>query len=182
MHVESGIPAALTMIERDGDNVANNSRRLTASGGNTRYSSTFRRRLASGYYDRCNPAVNKRPARRGFALLLVLVFVVLFLAMLGVAWRQIGAVLRIESARARQMTRDDGSLLAVAKALRLLETTSDLSLIGPSYRFKTTIDGEDKWYTVTFSHDSDWTVTAIAVPGPTEDADLPPILPLPQPP
>ncbi|MBU4273150.1 MAG: hypothetical protein KKE86_11140 [Planctomycetes bacterium] len=104
----------------------------------------------------------KRPPRRGYALLTVLVFVVLFLAMLGVAWRQIGAVLRIEAARAKQMSRDEGSLRAVAKGLRLLETGLPSE---DEVSYSTTIDEGSQWYKVTFTRDpadeTVWTVSAI---------------------
>jgi hypothetical protein len=60
--------------------------------------------------------------RRGYALMLVLVFVVLFLAVLGVAYRQTASVLRVETVRARQAQRDQGGVVAVARGLALLET------------------------------------------------------------
>lgn len=61
-------------------------------------------------------------ARGGFAMMLVLVFIVLFMAMLGVACRQTASALRIESVRTTQIERDEGSMHAVAKGLALLET------------------------------------------------------------
>ena len=65
----------------------------------------------------------KRPhARSGYAMMLVLVFIVLFLGLLGVALRQTAAALRIESVRAMQIQRDEGSLHALARGLALLET------------------------------------------------------------
>lgn len=122
----------------------------------------------------------KRPPRRGYALLMVLVFVMLFLAMLGVAWRQIGAVLCIEAVRAKQVSLDQCSLRAVAKGLRLLETGLPSE---NEVSYSTTIDEGSQWYKVTFTRDpadeTVWTVSAIAVPGPTEDENLPTILPPP---
>jgi hypothetical protein len=60
--------------------------------------------------------------RRGYALMLVLLFNVLFLMLLGVAWRRMGSVLRIASVRTTQVQRDEGSLRVLADAMRLLET------------------------------------------------------------
>ena len=59
-------------------------------------------------------------ARSGYAMMLVLVFIVLFLALLGVAYRQTAAALRIESVRSLQIQRDEGSIHALARALALL--------------------------------------------------------------
>jgi TRAP-type mannitol/chloroaromatic compound transport system permease large subunit len=61
-------------------------------------------------------------SRRGYALLTVLVFVVLFVSLLGVAWRNTASALRIASVRSLQIQRDEGSLHALARALHLLET------------------------------------------------------------
>ncbi len=60
--------------------------------------------------------------RRGIAMMLVLVFIVLFMAMLGVACRQTASALRIETVRTTQIERDQGSMHAVARGLALLET------------------------------------------------------------
>lgn len=60
--------------------------------------------------------------RRGYALLMVLFFVVLFLALLGVAWRRVGSALRIETVRAMQVQRDESAIHALARALKLLES------------------------------------------------------------
>jgi hypothetical protein len=60
--------------------------------------------------------------RPGYALMLTLVFVVLFLALLGVAYRQMAAALRTESVRSQQVERDEGSVHALARGLTLLET------------------------------------------------------------
>jgi hypothetical protein len=53
---------------------------------------------------------------------MVLIFSMLLLGMLGVAWRRIGASLRITSIRTVQISRDQGSIPALARALHLLET------------------------------------------------------------
>lgn len=62
------------------------------------------------------------PARRGYAMVLVLLFLVLFQALLGVAYREMAAALRIVSVQAIQAQRDEGSVHALARAMALLET------------------------------------------------------------
>jgi hypothetical protein len=60
-----------------------------------------------------------KPARPGYAMMLVVVFVVLFLSLWSLAYRQTAAAARVEAARARQALRDEGSLHALARALAL---------------------------------------------------------------
>lgn len=120
--------------------------------------------------------------------MIVLVFVILFLAMLGTAWRQLGSVLRIETVRAKQMTRDQGSLKAAAKALRMLEMSypSALPASGQeaNYGYSTTIDEKEHYYIVIIKHENDdniWTVTATAVPEEPDCDVIPDYLPKPEP-
>jgi hypothetical protein len=105
----------------------------------------------------------KRPARRGYALLLVIVFLVLFLAMLGTAWRQVASVLRVETVRAVQTRRDQGCLLAAVKGIHYLEETAT-----PSSPQVFVVDGFSTPFTVTFTQDSVdptlWTVKAVPTP------------------
>ena len=54
-------------------------------------------------------------SRRGFALMLVLFFMVLMLSLASLAYRQVGAMIRVESVRLQQANRDQGSLQAVAR-------------------------------------------------------------------
>lgn len=61
-------------------------------------------------------------SRRGYAMVTVLVFMALLLSIYGVAYRQIAAALRIETARTLLRQRDEGSLPALARGLALLET------------------------------------------------------------
>jgi hypothetical protein len=61
-------------------------------------------------------------ARQGYAMVLTLLFVVLMLSVYGVAHRQIAAALRVETVRAAQARRDEGTLAALARGLALLET------------------------------------------------------------
>jgi hypothetical protein len=90
----------------------------------------------------------KALARRAYALMLVLVFIVLFLAMLGVAWRQMASVLRIEAVRSNQMRRDQGSLLAAIEGIHYLEQNPSATL---PHTLTPTIDG--RAYTVTIETD-----------------------------
>ncbi len=153
---------------------AYNRRRPPAAGGaNAGRARALRRPSTAG---RCNarfmrPA--KRPVRGGYALLIVLVFVMLFLTILGVAWRQIGSLLNIETVRAQQMTRDRGSLMAAAKGLRLLEMTSDRTLIEAAYKH----EEQGQWYKVTFTVDgNEWTISAFAVAEEPDCDVIPPFL------
>src|SRR5882724_11418845 len=58
----------------------------------------------------------------GYDLVLVLVFMILLLSLSGLAFRHIGAAVRIESIRAAQDIRDEGSVKALALAMSLLGT------------------------------------------------------------
>jgi hypothetical protein len=60
--------------------------------------------------------------RAGYAMLLVLLFLVLMFSLMAFAYGQLGAALRLETARAQQMQRDEGSIQALGKGLALLET------------------------------------------------------------
>jgi hypothetical protein len=66
----------------------------------------------------------KRPlrSRNGYAILVIVLFLVLFLAFLGVAYRQTATALRIETVRSQQALRDQGSIPAAARGVALLET------------------------------------------------------------
>jgi hypothetical protein len=71
----------------------------------------------------CRKALNRRSASRcGYALVVVLLFNVLFLMLLGVAWRRMGSAIRIATASTQQSQHDEGSLRALAAAMKLLET------------------------------------------------------------
>lgn len=116
----------------------------------------------------------QRTPRRGFAMMLVLVFIILFMAMLGVACRQTASALRIESVSLVQKQRDEGSLHAVAKGLALLETG-----IPPTDPYVCAVDittsTGTRSYTVTFTAEAtnNWSINA----KPTDAGDTP--LPMP---
>jgi hypothetical protein len=109
--------------------------------------------------DRSNPLKRGRSTRRGYALTLVLVFVVLMLAMLGIAWRGVASALRLETVRKTQIERDEGSVHAVALAMRLLETGVPPSV---PYMCGVTLNTSNgaKSYTVTFAGEGEnlWSV------------------------
>jgi hypothetical protein len=102
-------------------------------------------------------------------MMLVVVFLALFLTLLGVASRQIGVAVRVDTVRTQRAQRDEGSLHAVARALTLLETG-----LPPSdpYVCEVTINTSIgvRSYTVTFSSvgDNQWSVrAAMTAPGET---------------
>lgn len=60
--------------------------------------------------------------RAGYAMLVVLAFLVFFFSLLAMVYSQLASSLRAETVRAQQLQRDEGSLHAVARGLALLET------------------------------------------------------------
>jgi hypothetical protein len=60
--------------------------------------------------------------KRGYAMVMALVFIALMLCVYSVAYRQVAAALRLETARTLQRQRDEGSVEALARGLALLET------------------------------------------------------------
>ncbi len=69
-----------------------------------------------------NPLIRRRSKRPGYALMLVLVFVVLFTAILGVAWRRVASALRVEHLSEVRRQCDQGGLQVLADAMKMLET------------------------------------------------------------
>ena len=112
-------------------------------------------------------------ARRGYAVILALFFVLLFTAMLGVLVRCAATTLRIESDRAARSRYDQGTVPAMARALALLET--GLPPQDP-YVCCVTIDtpGGPRSFAVTFTGDDGgaWRVhSEPAVTGATAEPD-----------
>ena len=66
--------------------------------------------------------MKQKPDRAGYAMLLVLAFLVLFFSLLAMAYSQLASSLRAETVRAQQTQRDEGSVHALARGLALLET------------------------------------------------------------
>jgi hypothetical protein len=63
-----------------------------------------------------------KPNRAGYAMLLVLAFLVVFFSLLAMTYSQLASSLRVEAVRAKQLQREEGSLHALARGLALLET------------------------------------------------------------
>jgi hypothetical protein len=61
------------------------------------------------------------PNRRGYALVMVAVFCVLFATFMGVAWRRMASTIRTFSVRSNQVGQDQGAIMALADAMRALE-------------------------------------------------------------
>ena len=112
------------------------------------------------------------PQRRGYALVMVLLFITLFLGLWSMAVKQIGTMLRIEQARAARLKRDTEALPAItalAQALAALEvgyppSTPYAAVVGSS--------GFTAVYTMTESSDSStssWSVQVV----PTTDQSQP---------
>ena len=133
--------------------------------------------------------MTQRPSnRRGYALIMVTVFVVLFGAMLGVAWRRVASALRVEHASELRTQCDGGSLQVLADAMRVLEThlcwdaaNSRALLDGSpapeaSYWKSLTQNGIQRWYKITFTRTGtfDGTEWSVSV---KEDVQGDPLLP-----
>jgi hypothetical protein len=105
------------------------------------------------------PMTRRRPNRRGYALMLVILFVVLFSAILGVAWRRVASALRVEHLSEVRKQCDGGSVQVLAGAMKVLETcvrrnasgniTLDGSTDSPRYYKKDIGDG--KLYKIVFT-------------------------------
>ena len=116
-----------------------------------------------------------RQARRpGYAMLLVLAFLVLFFALLAGAYSQLATSLRSETARVQQVQRDEGTTHALARGLALLETGYPPAT---QYACGVTIltSTGPQQYTVTFELESpgNWSVRA----APTSEDESPAAMP-----
>ncbi len=94
--------------------------------------------------------------RRGYAIVVVLMFNVLFLLLVGVAWRQMGSVLRIATARTEHLQIDKGIVRAEARALHMLETGRPPIGAAADYKCCTAFklnstDSVDQYYLLTFT-------------------------------
>lgn len=109
--------------------------------------------------------------RAGYALVLTLVFITLLFSMFALAHRQTNSAIRLETGRARQSDRDQGSVHALAKALGLLETGPPPS---DPYLCAVIIETPDgpRSFSVTFTSEgiNDWSVHSAPTPeGQTPD-------------
>lgn len=115
--------------------------------------------------------------RRGYAMVLALVFIALMLSIYSVAYRDVAAALRMETARTLRRQRDEGSMVALARGLALLET--GLPPADP-YVCAVTIDTStgSRSFTVTFASEGEtgdaWSVHA----APTDPLESPEPMPV----
>ncbi len=120
--------------------------------------------------------MNRRSTRDGYAMVLVVLFLVMFLGLWGLAGRQIGSMLRIEEARARRVRRDVERLAAgeaLAKAVTALEVGYP-----PTSSYICRVQGTDgSLFAVTFEQDpqqpDEWGLSI----SPTSETTLPPLDP-----
>ncbi|MDG3007703.1 hypothetical protein [Paludisphaera mucosa] len=108
--------------------------------------------------------MRRRSQRRGYAMVMVVLFVTLMLGLWSLASREIGTLLRIEQARASRVQRDKDSLpgrKAMAKALSVA-----LDALAGGYPRSTSLTraiyvGEDQ-FALTFAcdpdHPEEWTI------------------------
>lgn len=119
--------------------------------------------------------MKRKHHRPGYAMLLVLAFLVIFFALLSLAGSQLAALVRAETVRSNESQRDLGSVPALARALTLLETGYPPS---NPYVCGATIDTPTgpSQYTVTFSSAAtgNWTVHV----APTAEYESPAPMPL----
>lgn len=66
--------------------------------------------------------MKRRASRRGYAMVLVLVFIGLVLSCFSLSYRHLGAALRVESADTLLERRNEGSTVALGAGVALLET------------------------------------------------------------
>lgn len=115
-----------------------------------------------------------RPPRRGYAMVLVLVFIGLMLTFYSVAYRHVGAAIRAETIRTLQSERDNGCITAIARGLTLLETG-----LPPSnpYVCATSVGTppDERSFTVTFNSavEGTWRVHAAPTQWPDEPDPMP---------
>ncbi|MCA9263813.1 MAG: hypothetical protein KDA60_08175 [Planctomycetales bacterium] len=98
-------------------------------------------------------------ARRGYAMLVVTVFIGLMLTLAGVAFRHLASSLRIERVREQIRMRDEGAVAAVARAAELLE--SGTPPISPYTRRTDIITSQGvRAFTVTYTQEAvgEWTI------------------------
>jgi hypothetical protein len=69
--------------------------------------------------------------RRGYSMTLVVVFLILMFALWGAVYRLTSSLLRIETNRVSQQTRDQGAMNALAQAVQLLQYGPPTNLGSP---------------------------------------------------
>lgn len=99
--------------------------------------------------------------RAGYAMLLVLAFIVFFFSLLAIGSGQLSSLLRSQTVQKQRTRCDEGSSTAVARGLALLETGYPATNPYVCAVTLTTSDG-DLQFTVTFTYlgSNKWTVNA----------------------
>ena len=119
-----------------------------------------------------------RPSRRGYAMMLVVVFLGLVFSFLSLSCRYFATAVRVQKGRiVSEESRNEGSILALAAGLALLETGRPSNDTPGSYPYRIPIATStvNASYTVTFSSADliNWSVEA----RPTELLENPPDMP-----
>jgi Tfp pilus assembly protein PilW len=70
--------------------------------------------------------------RRGYSLTVVLIFLILIFALWSTVYRSTSSLLRIETNRALQQTRDQGAMNALAQSIQLLQYATPRDSSNPS--------------------------------------------------
>jgi hypothetical protein len=73
-----------------------------------------------------------RKPRRGYSLTVVLIFLILLFALWSTIYRTTSSLLRIETNRVNQQTRDSGALNALAQAIQLLQYSAPYDTTNPN--------------------------------------------------
>ena len=71
-------------------------------------------------------------ARKGYSLTVVLIFLILLFALWSTVYRSTSSLLRIETNRVLQQSRDQGTMNAMAQALQLLQYSTPSDSSNPS--------------------------------------------------
>jgi hypothetical protein len=103
----------------------------------------------------------RSPNRRGYALVMVILFNLLFLMVLGVAYRQMACAIRIATVRSQRDQCDAGVVCALARGMHMLETGRPPIGAATTYQCFTTI-GSD-FFVLTFTPGTDPSVEAWSV-------------------
>jgi len=88
----------------------------------------------------------RAPIRKGYALTVVLIFLILLIALWSAVTRSTASLLRIETDRVLQQTRDQGVMNAMGQALQLLQYSTPSDPLNPTrtqftYGVEVTVQG-----------------------------------------
>jgi len=102
--------------------------------------------------------------RRGYSLTVVLIFLILLFALWSAIYRTTSSLIRIETNRVNQQTRDQGAMNALGQAIQLLQYSAPYDTTNPNrtqftYGVQLTVTGPTG-----FCQTSNFTVQYIAAP------------------